>query len=151
MNYRLTILLCVGALLASGSAGADSALSVTATFPEQPIAAGDSIAPVAVSGNRIEEGAALYKRRCGACHSLDSNRIGPRHRGLYGRKAGSVPDFHYSKALKNLDVIWTDETLDKWLANPTAVAKGTSMGYRLRDADERSAIIQYLKSLSGAD
>tara|TARA_R100000005_G_scaffold33903_1_gene15466 strand:- start:7370 stop:7708 length:339 start_codon:yes stop_codon:yes gene_type:complete len=96
----------------------------------------------------MEQGEKLYDRRCGGCHSLDNNRIGPRHRGVYGSKAGSVPDFNYSKALQKLDVIWTDETLDRWLKNPTAFAEGTSMGFRLRKANEREAIIQYLKSIS---
>ena len=88
------------------------------------------------------------RRRCGACHSLDQNRVGPKHRNVYGRQAGSVEGFPYSNALRNLDVVWDGETLDAWLANPVAFAPGTSMGFRLTDAEERRAIIAYLRSLT---
>ena len=44
--------------------------------------------------------------------------MGPRHRGVYGRKAGSLPDFAYSPALKSSNIVWDEETLDKWLTNP---------------------------------
>lgn len=99
----------------------------------------------------IERGERLYQRRCGACHSLDANRVGPKHRGVYGRAAGSVPDFRYSNALRELNIIWDDDTLDSWLENPPAFAPGTAMGVRLADPGEREAIIAYLKSLSTAD
>lgn len=95
-----------------------------------------------------DRGEQLYDRRCGACHSLDQNRVGPRHRGVYGRKAGAVSDFRYSKALKELDIVWNEETLNAWLADPTAFAPGTAMGFRLKDEEERKAIIAYLKSAS---
>ncbi len=98
----------------------------------------------------IGKGRELYQRRCGACHSPDANRVGPKHRGVYGQKAGSVEGFRYSKALREIDVVWNDETLDAWLENPPAFAPGTSMGFRLPDAGEREAIIAYLKSLSAA-
>ncbi|WP_417819078.1 c-type cytochrome [Tritonibacter scottomollicae] len=93
-------------------------------------------------------GKELYIRRCGACHSVDQNRVGPRHRGVYGRKAGTVPDFRYSSALKKLNLTWNEKNLDRWLANPTAVAPGTAMGFQLRDPSERKRIIGYLKSVS---
>jgi cytochrome c len=43
-------------------------------------------------------GEQLYIARCGACHSLDEHGAGPKHRGLFGRKAGSEPGFEYSEA-----------------------------------------------------
>lgn len=98
--------------------------------------------------DQIESGRLLYQRHCGACHSLEHNRVGPKHRGVVGRTAGGVPDFRYSKALQHLDLIWTAETLDVWLENPSQVAAGTAMGFRLRDAEDRAAIIAYLESAS---
>jgi len=95
------------------------------------------------------QGKALYERKCGACHSVDKNRIGPRHRGVYGRRAGAVPGFRYSNALKKLNQKWDTRTLDSWLSNPSAVAPGTSMGFRLTKPSERKVIINYLKSISG--
>lgn len=91
-------------------------------------------------------GAALYEARCGACHSLDANRIGPRHRGVFGRKAGAVPDFAYSPALRKSGVVWTAANLDRWLTSPTGMVKGTMMGLRVSSAQDRADIIAYLAS-----
>jgi len=43
-------------------------------------------------------------QRCLACHTLAHNRVGPRHCGLFGRKAGSVPGYQYSSAMKKYGV-----------------------------------------------
>ena len=91
-------------------------------------------------------GEALYTSRCSACHSLDANRIGPRHRGVVGRRAASLSDFNYSPALRRLDVTWDEANLDRWLTNPTAVAPGTAMGIRVPSAQERADIIAYLRA-----
>lgn len=97
---------------------------------------------------RLEQGQKLYARLCGACHSLDHNRVGPRHKNTFGSKAGSVSDFRYSRALQTLDTVWDEETLDDWLQNPTRFARGTSMGFSVRDAQDRALIIAYLKHVS---
>lgn len=96
----------------------------------------------------IAKGAQSWERRCAGCHSLDKNRIGPKHRGVYGRKAGAVEDFKYSKALRTLNVVWTDKTLDPWLTSPIAFAPGTSMGLSVEKPADRAAIIAWLKSVS---
>jgi len=93
-------------------------------------------------------GAEIYEAKCGACHSLDFNRVGPKHRGVFGRRAASVPGFHYSSALKKLNVTWNATTLDRWLQNPTAMAPGTAMGFRLSDQSERADVIAYLRQQS---
>ena len=95
-------------------------------------------------GNSIR-GADIYEAKCSACHSLDANRIGPKHRGVFGRKSAGVRDFHYSPALRRLNVVWSVQTLDRWLGNPTAMAPGTTMGYRLAAAQDRADVIAYLK------
>lgn len=105
---------------------------------------GDAV-PSASLEARIAEGEKLYARLCGACHSLDHNRVGPKHKQIFGAKAGSVPDYRYSRALQNLDVIWDEDTLDQWLQNPPRFARGTSMGFSVRDAQDRALIIAYLK------
>ena len=94
-------------------------------------------------------GARVYRARCAGCHSLDSNRIGPAHRGVYGRKAGSAPGYGYSAALKGSGIVWTDQTLDKWLQGPQKLVKGTRMYFVLPDPAERTAVIAYLKATSG--
>lgn len=97
----------------------------------------------------LEAAEQLYKRRCGACHSLEHNRVGPRHENVFGSAAGSISDFRYSRALQNLDIVWDEETLDVWLQNPPKFAPGTFMGFSLRRIEEREVIIQYLKHTAG--
>jgi len=96
-----------------------------------------------------EKGNALFERRCSGCHATNIDKEGPRLRGVYGRKAANVPGFVYSDAIKKLNLQWNDETLDRWLSNPDAMAPDTDMGFKLSSADERKAVITYLKSLSG--
>ena len=84
--------------------------------------------------------------RCQACHAMAVDRVGPRHCGLFGRLAGSVPGFSYSAAMKASGITWNDKTLDRFLAKPLAVVPGTSMTYDgVRDAGERADLIAYLK------
>lgn len=91
-------------------------------------------------------GATLYAQQCAACHSLDADRVGPRHRGVFGRGAASVPGYEYSPALRQLDVTWNAETLDRWLQDPVAMAPGTAMGVSVPGAQDRADIIAYLSS-----
>ncbi len=101
-----------------------------------------------LSAAALDEAKALYQRRCGACHSIETNRIGPKHQGVFGREAGSALDYNYSDALAQSDLIWNEQTLDQWLANPEATIPGQKMGYRLSSAEERKVIIAYLRSQS---
>lgn len=94
-------------------------------------------------------GEQLYESRCIACHSLDANRVGPMHRGVYGRKAGSVPGFAYSPALTASSVVWTADTLDRWLTDPQSLIPGQRMNFRVALPDDRADIIAYLKQESG--
>ena len=98
---------------------------------------------VQIAGDAAE-GAKLYESRCTACHALDVNRIGPAHRGVVGRKAGTVPGFDYSPALKKAGVVWTSANLDRWLSGPTAMVPGVRMGFSLANPDDRRNVIAYL-------
>jgi cytochrome c len=81
---------------------------------------------------------------------LNYDRTGPRHCGLFGRRAGSVPGFSYSAAMKASNIVWDAHTLDRFLANPTRAVPGTSMGYAgVADKAERDALIAYLRSANG--
>lgn len=101
-----------------------------------------SAAPVAA--NDAARGETLYESRCGACHSIQSNRIGPKHLGVVGRKAGSVTGFDYSPALKKAKFVWTAKQLDKWLQGPGKLVPGTSMAFTVSKPEDRAAIIAYL-------
>jgi cytochrome c len=94
-----------------------------------------------------ERGKDLFVRRCSGCHAPDVNKEGPRLRGVYGRTAAAVTDFTYSDALKKTGVRWDEATLDRWLADPDAMAPDSDMAFRLKDPEERKAVIAYLKAL----
>ena len=115
--------------------------SLLATF--LALAAADAAAADAGRGQE------LYESRCGGCHSLDANRVGPAHRGVYGRKAGIAPNFSYSTAVKNATVVWQEKTLDAWLTNPQALIPGQRMNFRVALPEDRADIIAYLRQQSG--
>src|SRR6186997_285884 len=102
----------------------------------------------AVAGDAAH-GQELYESRCGGCHSLDANRVGPAHRGVYGRKAGSAPNFSYSNAVRNASVVWEERTLDAWLTNPQTLIPGQRMNFRVALPEDRADIIAYLRQQSG--
>jgi cytochrome c len=90
-------------------------------------------------------GEAIYSR-CAACHALAYDRTGPRHCGLLGRRAGTVPGFDYSDAMKKSGIVWNEATLDRFLADPLRTVPGTAMGYAgIEDPTERADLIAYLK------
>ena len=88
--------------------------------------------------------------RCAGCHSTQAgqNKIGPSLAGVFGRTSGSVPGYTYSGALKNAHLTWDEQTLDKFLQNPSGLVHGTKMFATVPDADTRQHVIAYLKSLS---
>lgn len=103
------------------------------------------LAATAAHAADAARGEQLYAR-CIACHALASDRVGPRHCGLLGRRAGSVKDFAYSDAMKRSGIVWTKASLDRFLAAPMAAVPGTSMGYAgIGDAKERADLIAYLE------
>lgn len=90
-------------------------------------------------------GEQLYER-CAACHSLARDRTGPRHCGLFGRRAGSVEGFDYSPALAASGIVWDAASLDRFLAAPLETVPGTTMGYAgVEDAQERADLVAYLR------
>ena len=93
-------------------------------------------------------GAQSYAARCGGCHSVEADRIGPRHAGVFGRRAGSVAGFDYSPALARSQFVWDARTLESWLSDPESLVPGQRMGYSLSDAAARADVIAYLATLS---
>jgi cytochrome c len=96
----------------------------------------------------VAAGKELYEAKCGGCHSVEMNRIGPRHRGVVGRKVASLPDYDYSPAIKKLGGVWTRARIDKWLQGPQAMAPGSKMFVTVPDPTIRREIIAYLASVS---
>lgn len=66
-----------------------------------------------------------------------------------GRKAGTQPGFHYSTALAAAKIVWTAETLERWIADPNALVPGNKMIVQLaNDPSDRAAIVAYLVARS---
>jgi len=85
---------------------------------------------------------------CKTCHSLEpgKNGVGPSLHGVFGRKAGTEPGFNYSPAMANSNVVWTEDTLSKYLADPKGFIPGNKMPFPgLADAQKRQDVISYLK------
>lgn len=100
---------------------------------------------VAQAAPDARRGEQIYAR-CMACHALAYDRVGPRHCGLFGRVAGSVPGFGYSPAMKKSKITWNERTLDRFLSAPLKMVPGSSMTYDgIPSAQERADLIAYLR------
>jgi len=91
---------------------------------------------------------------CLACHSYQPDepaQEAPPLWGIVGRPVASAPDFGYSPALKALGGSWDRARLDRFLANPKAMAPGTAMKMgAVPDAVERAIVLDFLESLAPA-
>ena len=131
--HRLPLLAawCLAAWVATGPAAAQSGPRVWVTP-----APGD-----------VMHGAALYQSQCTACHAVDSNKIGPAHRGVMGRRVGSLLGYKYSDELARSRLRWTPQTLNVWLSDPEDLVAGQRMGFQVDNAQERADLIAYLATL----
>lgn len=111
--------------------------------------AAGAVSPALAKEGDSTRGKMLYESRCVACHSLDANRVGPAHQGVFGRKAGSALGYDYSTAVKASTLVWTEVTLDRWLADPESTIPGQKMGYSVSLPADRADLIAYLKQASG--
>jgi len=115
--------------------------------PVDPIlleAAGDPLA--AYAG---DHGAEVF-RACVACHTLgaeQANRAGPTLAGIFGRRIATLPGYHFSEALKRLDIIWTPETVSRLFEiGPSAYTPGTKMPeQRIGSEQDRAALVKFLE------
>ncbi len=101
------------------------------------------------SGGDADRGRELYAQECAACHSLNANADAPLHCGLMGRKAGTVPGFAYSEAMRSSGLVWDEQNLDEFLTAPFVVLPGTIMGFPgFTEAADRADVIAYLREVS---
>ena len=117
-------------------------LSMTMAVFSLDTALAQSTQPTALKGDP-GRGEILYQG-CMDCHSIDKDDVGPRHRGVVGRRAGSIAGFDYSKALKNSGLTWDEATLDRWLIDPGALVPGTRMFYEVEKPQDRADLIAFL-------
>ena len=89
-----------------------------------------------------------FNNACRTCHMAKEgdNRLGPNLYKVVGRKAGSLPDYNYSSAMKEADFVWDEDKLDRFIANPDEVIPGNNMKPYggLASRDERAKIIAFL-------
>ena len=138
MNLRMTsLLLSAGTLLAC----AFSALALAQGAPAPPR---EWVSP---PPGDAQKGAVLYQQHCTACHAIDSNKIGPAHRGVVGRRVGSLPGYKYSSELAASRLRWTPQTLNKWLGDPEDLVNGQRMGFLIESEQDRADLIAYLATL----
>jgi cytochrome c len=105
-------------------------------------------APPGIAADDVAAGQMLYKAKCTGCHSVDADRIGPRHRDVVGRKIASIAGFNYSPAIKKLGGVWTPARLDQWLSGTQKMAPGSKMYLEIDDPRQRRLLIGYLESVS---
>lgn len=117
---------------------------------------GEPVGAVAISGANDplaayagDHGAEIF-RACVACHTLspdEGNRAGPTLAGIFGRKIATLPNYNFSDALKNLNIVWTPETVAKLFEfGPAAYTPGTKMPeQRIGSPEDRKALVRFLE------
>jgi cytochrome c len=98
-------------------------------------------------------GAELF-RKCVACHTLTpdgGHRAGPTLYRVFGREAGSQPDYPYSPALEESELVWTEKTVSRLFEiGPDKLVPGSKMPLqRMPSAEDRAELIRYLKRATG--
>jgi cytochrome c len=105
--------------------------------------------PSALSqGGEPASGQQAFNNACRTCHIMreGDNRLGPNLFKTIGRKAGSLPNYAYSSAMKDADFVWDEEKLDRFIANPDEVVPGHKMKPYggLTSKEDRAKIIAFL-------
>ncbi len=130
----------------SASGAATNAQAAPAAQIAAATAAGPAPSGDAVAGR-------LVFRKCQACHSLDAgkNLLGPSLAGVVGRRSGVEPGYSYSPAMKQANLIWDPQTLDRYLDDPAKVVPGNKMPFPgLKTDHDRADVIAFLAGAAGA-
>ncbi|PIE14450.1 MAG: cytochrome C [Rhodobacterales bacterium] len=92
---------------------------------------------------------------CFGCHEIGKgaeNGIGPHLNGIFGRVAGSIKGYNYSKGLEREGrngLVWDLKMLDAYIENPKALVSDTRMSFDgLATKSERDNVIAYLRRFS---
>lgn len=98
----------------------------------------------------VQAGAAYFKKTCGLCHTAEAgkNKVGPSLFGVIGRKSGTAEGFNYSDAMKNANITWSAEMLEKYLPDPKALVPGNKMTFAgVKNPEDLKNVIAYLSTL----
>ena len=103
-------------------------------------------------GADTESGQLTFNNACRTCHTTKEgdNRLGPNLHNVIGRKAGSLPNYDFSSAMKGADFIWDKDKLDRFIAKPDEIVPGNSMKPYggLTSAEDRAKVIAFWESLT---
>jgi cytochrome c len=104
-------------------------------------------------GVEAESGQLTFNNACRTCHTTKEgdDRLGPNLHNIIGRKAGSLPNYGYSSAMKGADFVWDKEKLDRFIAKPDEVVPGNNMKPYggLTSAEDRASVVVFLESPLG--
>jgi cytochrome c len=97
-----------------------------------------------------EAGQLTFNNACRMCHTIKEgdNRLGPNLHNIIGRKAGSLPNYGYSSAMKGADFVWDKDSLDRFIAKPDEIVPGNNMRPYggLTSAEDRAKVIAFLEA-----
>jgi cytochrome c len=103
-------------------------------------------------GKEVASEQQVFNNACRTCHTIKEgdNRQGPNLYKIIGRKAGSLPDYNYSSAMKGAGFVWDEEKLEHFITSPDEVVPGNNMKpySGLASTDDRTKVIAFLKSVS---
>jgi cytochrome c len=142
----------IALLLTACEAGGPDTPAAGSGQPADAVEAEKSLEELLAAAD-VDQGKRLYLQ-CRACHSLEKggiNKVGPNLYGFFGQAAGQAEDFAYSDALQESEIVWTPETLDRWLARPSEFLPGNRMVFvGVRRPTDRASLIAYLQQKTGA-
>ncbi|OAF11017.1 cytochrome C [Bradyrhizobium centrolobii] len=111
-----------------------------------------SVAQQSSSATSDEAAHQAFNNSCRTCHSVKEgdNRLGPNLNRIVGRKAGSLPNYNYSPAMKDAGFVWDKDRLARFIVKPDEVVSGNKMEpYGGISPDEAAKVVAYLQSTSG--
>jgi len=122
----------------------DADVQILSSWVHGTTSGGKDSTPATGVGDPMK-GQQVFEKRCTGCHSLEHDREGPRLQGVFGRRAGEVPGFPYSDALRKAPILWDQRLLDQWLTDPDTLVPGNNMGFHVARPDERRDLIRFLQ------
>lgn len=104
----------------------------------------------------VPNGERQFLRKCSVCHTLEEDggrRAGPTLMGVFGRRAGTLPGYSYSPALRDSDIVWTDGTIDRLFdIGPDNLTPGSKMPMQqIASPQDRADLIAYLRQATTPD
>jgi cytochrome c len=108
-------------------------------------------APGAAGAADLANGQRLFASRCASCHSVGPSAragFGPQLNAVFGRRAGTTPDFRYSPAMAKSNIVWNDRTLAAFIDAPDDLIPGTKMRFwGMSNPKQVGDLLAYLRSI----